>query len=1074
MLKTVTKRDGRVEQADPEKLARWAKWAAGIGVDWFEIAARAYAKVSDGVSTKELQAALISSAEDLRTTEGLLMAGRLAIGDLYKQVFGSIDNIPSLKVQYHNMIAQGYQQDLGYSDEELDYLETVIDHSKDLVMSLPQVRQDIQKYLISDIVSKQVKETPQFAVMRQAMGACKNEERSVRLERVAALYNMIADSFINTPTPNKQNLGTDKTSYASCCKSAATDTLGSIEAQNHIYWAMTAASAGQGGVLFTRSYGDKIRGGVIKHGGKIPYYRLQQAEVKANLQGCYDDTTEILTENGWKLFGELSTKEKVAQVHPSGASEFVTPLRVMEYDYKGPMVAFNSDRRGVSLLVTPNHRMISWRVRHNGTSSNLPQGEVRVDATRVMGGEFVVTHASEFVCSDKMGVRLGAETMTQGPALTPEQRFEIAYQADGAEKCTNNYGYTFRFKKQRKIEEFRNLLACVGYKYTENVQISGVHSFYVNVGRKLSKQFGYNLSEVSREWCLEFLKEVVKWDGCAVMDTCKEGITYSTTVKHNADFVQAVAALAGWQSSIRNSDRSSSGRARIYKVCAVAGNISSSRAWEKRYEDYDGKVYCVEVPTGAIIVRRSGRPVVCGNSRGGALTTYLNALDPEIFTLLALRNPTSVDKKRVDSIDYAFSFNNSFVERAKNNQDWLLISFQKAPDLWMAMYDPDCKRFDALFEKYKSQGQVVKARDLLKRFLKEDSVTGRLYEFNATNVNSHRAFLETIWSSNLCLEYLAPTHWFDNVTQLYATGAAAENVKGEVAICNLAAISVGKFEMTPESYERVAFHALLMVDNVIDAGTFPLPQVEYTAKARRTAGVGITNLAYAMAKQGFKYSSQEGKDFCHRLAELHTFSLLKASVRLAKEKGKCKWFDKTRYSRGWLPIDTYNKEVDRITQQPLLCDWERLRAEIAKYGLRNSALVNHMPVESSAVRANDTNGLYPVRDGIVIKSSGNTEAVFIPPEWEALKDSYQLAWDVPSEDMADIYAIFQKFADQGISADVYQQFKDGEKKSSLKMLMNDFFYRQKIGLKTRYYRNFKIGAAELEQEEACGAGGCKL
>lgn len=746
VLKTVTKRDGRVEQADPEKLARWAKWAAGIGVDWFEIAARAYAKVSDGVSTKELQAALISSAEDLRTSEGLLMAGRLAIGDLYKQVFGSIDNIPLLKVQYHNMIAQGYQQDLGYSDEELDYLETVIDHSKDLVMSLPQVRQDIQKYLISDIVSKQVKETPQFAVMRQAMGACKNEERSVRLERVAALYNMIADSFINTPTPNKQNLGTDKTSYASCCKSAATDTLGSIEAQNHIYWAMTAASAGQGGVLFTRSYGDKIRGGVIKHGGKIPYYRLQQAEVKANLQGA----------------------------------------------------------------------------------------------------------------------------------------------------------------------------------------------------------------------------------------------------------------------------------------------------------------------------------------RGGALTTYLNALDPEIFTLLALRNPTSVDKKRVDSIDYAFSFNNSFVERAKNNQDWLLISFQKAPDLWMAMYDPDCKRFDALFEKYKSQGQVVKARDLLKRFLKEDSVTGRLYEFNATNVNSHGAFLETIWSSNLCLEYLAPTHWFDNVTQLYATGAAAEGVKGEVAICNLAAISVGKFEMTPENYERVAFHALLMVDNVIDAGTFPLPQVEYTAKARRTAGVGITNLAYAMAKQGFKYSSQEGKDFCHRLAELHTYSLLKASVRLAKEKGKCKWFDKTRYSRGWLPIDTYNKEVDRITQQPLLCDWEGLRAEIAEHGLRNSALVNHMPVESSAVRANDTNGLYAARDGVVIKSSGNTEAVFIPPEWESLKDSYQLAWDVPSEDMADIYAIFQKFADQGISADVYQQFKDGEKKSSLKMLMNDFFYRQKIGLKTRYYRNFKIGAAELEQEEACGAGGCKL
>ncbi len=744
MIKTVKKRDGSVEAFDPEKLSRWAEWAKVVGVDWFDIVCQAYAKCSDGCSTEELQEAMISSCEDLRTTAGLKMAGRLLVGDLYKRVFGS-HYLPSLKEHYKNMVNQGYMEDMGYSDEELDYLGSVIDHSKDFELTSTQVRQDIQKYLLNDIVSKSPKETPQFGVMRQAMGACKSESKDVRLERVAKMYQKISDSVINTPTPNKTNLGTSKRSYASCCKSVAGDTLASIEAQNHIYYTMTAASAGIGGFAMIRSKGDKVRNGLIKHGGKIPYFRLKEAEAKANKQG----------------------------------------------------------------------------------------------------------------------------------------------------------------------------------------------------------------------------------------------------------------------------------------------------------------------------------------QRGGAVTEYINALDPEIFTLLALRNPTSVDDQRVDGMDYAFQYNESFVRRAKEGKDWLLISYKDAPDLWREFFSQSTEHFDAMMDFLIAcgKGKVIKARDLLKKFLSENEVTGRLYEFNATNVNSHGAFAETIWSSNLCMEYNAPTYPYSHITELYDTSG---NASGEVAICNLGAISVGRFPLTPEAYYDAAFHTLLMVDNVIEVGTFPLPQVEYTAKARRTAGVGITNLAYAMAKEGLKYSSQEGKDFCHRIAELHTYSLLKASVALAKERGPCDWHHRTRYAKGWLPIDTYCKEVDNITSQQLLCDWEGLRKEIAKHGLRHSAVVNHMPVESSSIRAGDTNGLYPIRDGIVLKKSGNTKTIFIPPEWEELGDKYEKAWDIPWKDMADIYAIFQKFADQGISADMYHAFPSGEKRVSMKQLMEEFFYRNKVGLKTRYYRNFKIGASEMQQEESCGDGGCKL
>lgn len=748
MINTVVKRDGTIEKFEPSKLIKWAEWASYVGVDWFSVASEAYKRCHDGTTTAELHDALVKVCIDLETPASMKMAGRLMIGELYKKVFGS-HTLPDLKSYYRKMVADGFYEDQGYSDGELDYLNSKIDHSADFELNSTQVMQDIQKYLISDVTTRQPKETPQFALMRQAMGAHHIQPLDRRLDDVVAMYNDLKQSLVNTPTPNKNNLGTEKKGLASCCVSMSTDELESIDAQNHVIWSMTAASAGQGGYLQTRSLGDKVRGGVIKHGGKLPYLRAQQALTKANLQG----------------------------------------------------------------------------------------------------------------------------------------------------------------------------------------------------------------------------------------------------------------------------------------------------------------------------------------TRGGAYTTYLNALDPEIFVLLAMRNPTTVVDNRVDGIDNCFMFNETFVKRAFYNQNWLLISYKDAPDLWDAFFEPDCTRFETLLDQYidSGKGEVIKARQLLKKHIIEDEVTGRQYEFNVTAANRHTSYKDRIHTSNLCLEAIMPTGPYSHVTELYETDPDVIDKMGnkEVAICNLAAIPVGRFDL--KEYPSLAYRTLLMVDNVIEQGEFPLPQVTYTAKARRSVGIGITNLAYALAKEGLTYDSAEGKAFCHRLAELHMYSLLKASVQLAKEKGKCKWFDRTRYADGWLPIDTYNKFVDKITDQELLCDWEELRADIKLYGLRHSSLVNHMPVESSSIRNGDTNGLYPIRRGVVVKTSGNTKVIFMPPEYDRLKDKYQFAWDINHDDLVEVYAIFQKFADQGISADVYHQYPAGEdKKVSMKLKLHQFFYRQKVGLKSRYYSNTATGTSQVEQENACAGGGCTL
>lgn len=281
------------------------------------------------------------------------------------------------------------------------------------------------------------------------------------------------------------------------------------------------------------------------------------------------------------------------------------------------------------------------------------------------------------------------------------------------------------------------------------------------------------------------------------------------------------------------------------------------------------------------------------------------------------------------------------------------------------------------------------------------------------------------------------------------------------------------------------------MDNVIDLMEYPFPQVENTAKGRRSVGIGITNLAHALAKEGLSYSTIEGKNYMHRLAEMHSYYLHKASLSLAKEKGVCSLMDRSKYPDGWLPIDTYNKNVDGVHNQELRFDWESLRSEIIKNGgIRNSVLEATPPAESSSQASETTNSLYPIREYYTTKRSGNTVNIFAAPDIDKpdVKKYYELAYNVPTKDIIDCYAIFQKFHGQGISADLYTNFSlyEGDK-VPLSVMMNDYFYCTKMGLKSLYYQNSKGGIKEgsnieedivikvsdiVEEDEGCDA--CKM
>lgn len=733
MITKVIKSDGSEVVFDPERLNKAAIFGDDGNGNWSHIALDAYRRLYDGCTTKEVNQAIIDACISRKDEAHARMAGRVLVGQIYKEAFGGFTKIPSLPNFYHRMVDSGYWEDMGYTGLELTALEAVIDHSKDLSYGYAVLKQFRDKYGIKDAVNDILFESPQMMFMGMAMAVMKNMPKARRIKDVTKLYTYLSDLKINAPTPYLNGLRTGKTGYASCCVIKADDTAKSIGVAREVAYTMTVNQAGIGYYLASRSIGDGVRGNTIKHMGKLPYYRGIDAGVKENRQ----------------------------------------------------------------------------------------------------------------------------------------------------------------------------------------------------------------------------------------------------------------------------------------------------------------------------------------QSRGGSATVSFLALDPQIDELIRLRNPMTVTSKRINTMDYSVGINKSFVNRVAKNLDWMLVSYKDAPQLHDGMFTMTMEEFDSEVDKIAKDASIpktwIKARDLAIEIITQRTETGRLYVYWTDEMNRHTPFKEIIYSSNLCCEISLPTKGYSDMRNLFKYDAE----DGEVALCFLASLVAGRVK--PEEYEDVAYYTVLMIDNVMDIMTYPYENMESTVKKRRSIGVGITNVAHYIATHRVPYGSPESKQLVHDLAELHSYSLHKASLRLAKERGVCEWIGKTKYPSGWLPIDTYNKAIDSVVKDPTLKqDWESLRKEIIDFGgIRNSVLEAYMPNESSSLATNTTNGIYPVRDHVIFKKSPQGQVLFIVPDYEELKDYYTSAWDTPTNDMIDIYALFQKFTGQAISADLYLDYtkqKDG--KISMKEQLGYLIKATKVGMKTWYYLNSKVGAGD--------------
>ena len=463
-----------------------------------------------------------------------------------------------------------------------------------------------------------------------------------------------------------------------------------------------------------------------------------------------------------------------------------------------------------------------------------------------------------------------------------------------------------------------------------------------------------------------------------------------------------------------------------------------------------------------------------GGVRGGAATLFYPLWHIEAESLLVLKNNRGVEDNRIRQLDYGVQINRLLYTRLIKGGNITLFSPNEVPGLYDAFF-ADQDEFERLYTQYEQDPNIRKrtlpATELFSTLMQERAGTGRIYIQNVDHCNTHSPFdprVAPVHQSNLCMEIALPTKPLDNIN----------DPNGEIALCTLSAFNLGALNNLDELKE-LADLTVRALDALLDYQDYPVAAARTATMNRRTLGIGVINYAYYLAKNGVRYSDDSALGLTHRTFEAMQYYLLKASVNLAKEYGACPLFNQTVYSQGKLPIDTYKKDLDAVCNEPLHYDWESLRADIVKYGLRNSTLTALMPSETSSQIANATNGIEPPRGLVSVKASKDGILKQVVPEFETLKDAYETLWQLPgNEGYLKLVGVMQKFVDQSISANTaYDPNKFEGSKVSMKQMLKDLLTAYKYGVKTLYYHNTRDGADDTQadiQDDGCAGGACKI
>ncbi len=460
-----------------------------------------------------------------------------------------------------------------------------------------------------------------------------------------------------------------------------------------------------------------------------------------------------------------------------------------------------------------------------------------------------------------------------------------------------------------------------------------------------------------------------------------------------------------------------------------------------------------------------------GGKRKGAFAIYLEPWHADVFEFLDLRKNHGKEEMRARDLFYAMWISDLFMKRVEDNGDWSLFCPHEAPGL------AECygKDFEALYEKYEKEGRArktIKAQELWFAILEAQVETGTPYMLfkDAANRKSNQKNLGTIKSSNLCteiLEYTAPD---------------------EVAVCNLASLALPKYVINGKFDHQklfdVTYVATLNLNKIIDVNYYPVPEAEKSNKRHRPIGLGVQGLADAFILMRMPFESEEAKQLNIDIHETIYYAAMTASKDLSAKLGPYETFKGSPVSKGIFQFDMWG-----VTPSSGRYDWESLKREVKKHGVRNSLLVAPMPTAStSQILGNNecfepyTSNIYTrrvlsgefvvvnkhlLKDLIklnlwddkmknrLIEMNGSVQNINNIPQ--NIKDLYKTAWEIKGKSLIDMSADRGAYICQSQSLNIFMPEANFGKLTSM------HFYAWNKGLKTgMYYLRTKSAANAIQ------------
>jgi len=450
-----------------------------------------------------------------------------------------------------------------------------------------------------------------------------------------------------------------------------------------------------------------------------------------------------------------------------------------------------------------------------------------------------------------------------------------------------------------------------------------------------------------------------------------------------------------------------------------------------------------------------------GGKRKGSFAIYVEPWHADIFDFLDLKKNHGKEEMRARDLFYAMWVPDLFMKRVEENESWTLMCPHESPGL----YDIHGEEFEEIYLKYEAEGKgrkTIKARDLWEKILESQIETGTPYMLykDSANRKSNQQNLGTIRSSNLCTEILEYTS------------------EDEVAVCNLASIALPMFikgnEFDHKELFRITKRVTRNLNKVIDRNYYPVKEAENSNFRHRPVGLGVQGLADTFIKLRLPFTSDAAKKLNQEIFETLYFAAVTVSMEMAREEGTYSTYEGSPMSKGQFQFNLWGINDEDLSGR---WDWEKLRKQVLKNGIRNSLLVAPMPTASTSQILGNNEAFEPYTSNIytrrvlsgefivvnkhlledlvarnlwtedvknaILRSNGSVQNIDVIPE--DLKELYKTVWELSMKDIIDMSRHRGYFIDQSQSLNLFMENANYSKLTSM------HFYAWKSGLKTGMY-----------------------